>query len=418
MQKSSAQLMLIVLVVGLLLMRESRQNPCAVIESSFVDWLAANGDRTAQTAPLALVEISNSSMAEKHPWPWSPLDFTLFLQAIQQFNPGVTAIEPVLEWDEKSLPPEEKLKHPQYEKILHNYLLRCPKMLLAAQLGFTEDPDVIPPMQAVPMLRQVHGDRNAIPEFTIVERQPKEELRLAATLGFTNLPSGSAIARSVPLIFRYRGEIVPSFVLQAMMLWYQLTPDDIKIEVGKTIAMGSKVTIPIDSAGNMRVDFKSPYTRFGFDDLLLAVELTQANHRAAITPKKVRDKIAMLGRTDSASRTLSFPTGRKGSSSQLYAAAIATIQNKTFIHRISPIFDLVLLAVLLALSRRFMKWKKSRVLAVSGILMVIYLLGSITVFSASLIWLPIVMPAGTMLFLVLFRLFAPRRGQGEPTTES
>ncbi len=408
MQKSSAQLMLIVLVVGLLLMRESRQNPGAAIESGYVDWLAANTERTAPPAPLVLVEINNSSLVEKHPWPWSPLDFTLFLQAILQFDPSVAAIEHVLEWDGKSLPPEEKLKLPQYQKILHDYLLRSPKILLAAQLGVPEDPDIIPPMQPVPMLRHIQGDRKAIPEFTIVEHQPNEELRLAATLGFTNLPAGKAIARSVPLLFRYRGEVVPSFVLQAMMLWFQLTPDDIKVDVGTSIAMGDKVSIPIDDAGNMRVDFKSPYTSFGFDDLLLAVELTQANHRAAITPKKVRNRLALLARTDRASHTLSFPTGRKGSSGELYAAAIATIQTKSFIHRISPVFDLCLLASLMALSWCFLRWDKSRVLAVSGVVLVIYLLGSITVFGASLIWLPIVMPGGTMLFLVLFRWFAPK----------
>lgn len=408
MQKSSAQLMLIVLVVGLLLMRESRQNPGAAIESSYVDWLAANSERTAQPAPLVLVEINDNSLVEKHPWPWSPLDFTLFLQAILQLDPSVAAIEHVLEWDEKSLPPEEKLKHPQYQKILHDYLLRSPKILLAAQLGFPEDPDIIPPMEPVPMLRHVQGDRKAIPEFTIVEHEPKEELRIAATLGFSNLPTGRTTARNVPLIFRYRGEVVPSFVLQAMMLWFQLTPDDIKVEVGSRISMGGKVNIPIDDAGNMRVDFKSPYTSFGFDDLLLAAELTQAGHRAAITPKKVRNKLALLARTDRASHTLLFPTGRTGSSGELFAAAIATIQNKTFIQRISPIFDLILLASLMALSWCFLKWSMSRVFAVSGVALVIYLLGSITVFGASLVWLPIVMPAGTLLFLVLFRLFARR----------
>src|SRR5438128_9351709 len=72
MQRSSLQLMLIVLVVGLLLMRESRQNPGAMIENDYVDWLAANTTRNAIAAPLTLVEINDSSLADKHPWPWSP----------------------------------------------------------------------------------------------------------------------------------------------------------------------------------------------------------------------------------------------------------------------------------------------------------------------------------------------------------
>jgi hypothetical protein len=261
----------------------------------------------------------------------------------------------------------------------------------------------------VPVLHNIAGSQNDVPEFTTVEHQPMEEFRLASTLGFTNLPSGKSVARTVPLIFRYRGEIVPSFVLQAVMLWLQLTPDDIKIETGSHIAMGDKVTIPIDGAGNMRVDFKSPFARFGFDDLLLAVELTQAKRTAAISPDTVKNKLALLARTDRAARTLQLPTRRAGSPGELFAAAIATIQNKTFIRRVSPVCDAAILVVLTALSWFFLRWKKRAVLTISTVTLIVYLFASITIFGAYLVWLPIVMPAGTLIFAVIFRWLAPQK---------
>src|ERR1043166_8583639 len=219
--------MLLVLLFGLVLMRESRELPGATIEESFINWLAVNTPREVSTAPLALVEIDDSSIGEEHPWPWSPLDYALFLNAVQQFQPSVVAIEPVLEWDEKKLVPDAQAKHAQFKKILHDRLLTTPRVVLGAELGFPEDSDVVPPLQPVPILRQIKGNIKALPEFTTVDHQPEEELRLSAKLGFTNVPNTGSVHRA-PLLFSYRGQAVPSFVLQALMLWLKLTPEDVK----------------------------------------------------------------------------------------------------------------------------------------------------------------------------------------------
>jgi CHASE2 domain-containing sensor protein len=149
--------MLLVLLFGLVLMRESRESPGLDLEESFVNWLAANTERHVPNAPLALVEINDSSLTADYPWPWTPLEYATFLDTVLQFQPGVIAIEPVLEWDEKKLPPDAQLRHPQYEKILHDRILLAPKILLGAMLGFPEDPDIVPPVQAVPVLRQITG---------------------------------------------------------------------------------------------------------------------------------------------------------------------------------------------------------------------------------------------------------------------
>ena len=63
------------------------------------------------------------------------------------------------------------------------------------------------------MLRHAVGDLNSIPEFTAIEAQAHEDFRLSSVTGFTNLPRATRFTRMVPLVFRYHGQVVPSFVL-------------------------------------------------------------------------------------------------------------------------------------------------------------------------------------------------------------
>ena len=405
MLKQTAQFMLVLLVLGILLLLESRQEFGSSVDDRYVQWLAANAAQHAAGAPLTLVEIDDSSLAEKHAWPWSPLDFALFFQAILPCKPAVVAVEPVLDWDKNQFPKEEQPKLPQYENILHNHLLGTPKAVLGAQLGIPEDSDVLPAMLPVPLIRNIQGDKNGIPEFTDVASQPKEALRLAATIGFTNLlPSPGVAARKIPLLFRYRGELVPSFVLQTVMLWLKLPPDQIKGVCGSHLALGDNTLIPIDQTGAMWVNFEPSFTRFGCDELLVAVSLKNAGQPADLPLERVADGITLLARTDAASRVFEFPGNRKGSSGELMASAIATIQNRMFIRRVSRGFDAVILAALVALGWLLSRQSKGAATALCLALLVSYLLGSMMVFHSARIWLPVFMPVSLLLFALFYRL--------------
>ncbi len=120
------------------------------------------------------------------------------------------SIGEILEWDHANLAQSERQKLPQYERILGDSLLRAPKVLLAADLGWPEDPETIPPIGEAPLLRNVRGDLRAVPEWTVIEHEPKEELRLASTIGFTNIPESAHTVSSVPLVLRYQGRVVPT----------------------------------------------------------------------------------------------------------------------------------------------------------------------------------------------------------------
>lgn len=399
--------MLLVLLFGLVLMRESRESPGSDIEEGFVNWLAANTERHAPNAPLALVEINDSSLSSDYPWPWTPLEYATFLDTVLQFQPGVIAIEPVLQWDEKKLPPDAQLRLPQYEKILHDRILLAPKILLGAMLGFPEDPDVVPPVQAVPVLRQITGSTKEIPEFTTVDRQPKEELRLASTLGFVNVPIGRGPVRRAPMLFSYRGQIVPSFVLQALMLWMKLTPDDVKVEIGSHISLGDKIKVPIDAAGGMLVDFKAPFARISFEDLPWAAQQAEKRHAPVIPLDAIQDKLVLLARTDANSHVINFPIRDKGSSGELFAAAIATLQNGMFIRRVGFSADAITIGVAMLLSWFLSRRTRKFTIAFIFTALASYVLIGLGLFAARLIALPVILPVGLAFLLVLFRLFTP-----------
>src|SRR5262249_53360074 len=158
------------------------------------------------------------------------------------------------------LDPKERQKLPQYEKMLRDSLLRAPKALLGAELGWPEDPETIPTIGAAPLLPHVKGDLRQVPEWTVIEHQPKEDFRSAVTLGFTNIPERKHPLNATPLVLRYQGRIVPSFPLQAVLLWMKLSPDDVTVVLGSHIAVGSKLQIPIDDEGRMRVNYGAPVT--------------------------------------------------------------------------------------------------------------------------------------------------------------
>ena len=119
------QFMLLVLLAGFALNMQSRQEPLASWDNAFADFLAMNSRHGAPPAPVTLVEINDASIAAK-PWPWTPLDFSLFFQAVEPLQPDVVAVDEMLDWNRFALPEDHQRKLPQYEKILRDHILRAP----------------------------------------------------------------------------------------------------------------------------------------------------------------------------------------------------------------------------------------------------------------------------------------------------
>jgi hypothetical protein len=319
----------------------------------------------------------------------------------------VVAIDDVLDWKHVAVDPVERQKLPQYEKMLADTLLPCPKLLLGARLGWPDDPETIPPLEEAPIIRKVAGDLRPIPEWTVIEHAPNEEYRLLATLGFTNVPERAGLVNTVPLLLRYRGEIVPSFVLQAILLWQKLSADDVSAVLGSHVSLGDKLRIPITESGEMRVNFGALRTRIAFDDLLLSAEQIEAKQKPLAPMERIDTGIALLARTDEPARTLRLAMGRKGSEGELFSAAIATIQEQVFIGRVPIWFDFSLIGAVALLSLWIPRWKKSTVAAGALLALVMYTLGGLAYFASHRIWVPAVLPLGLALFVMFYRFVTP-----------
>ena len=409
--RSGAQIAFLVLLVGLFLMRESQQEFGNAIDESFADFLARNSQRKEEAAPLTLVEINEASLKD-HPWPWSPLDFALFFQAANTFRPEVLAVEEVLRWGEAQGAGDPTQKLPQYKKILREHVLRSSKVLLGAQLGYPEDPQVIPPLEEAPVIRRVTGDVEGIREFTTIAAQAEEDFRLSATTGFTNLNGGRYVQHSVPLLLRYRGQIVPSFVLQAVLLWEKLTADDVAVEAGVRVTLGDRVQIPIDARGRMRVDFGVPRNRCGLDELVLASAQADAKRQPVVPPEMLTGRLVILARTDRPARTLPFAIGRNGSPGELFAAGIATIQNRSFPKRAPFWVDAAVLAVAVVASVFLPRLRRMTAAFLIFIALALYVLAALGIFGRNLTWAPIVLPLGLAAVMVIWRALSadlPRR---------
>lgn len=204
-----------------------------------------------------------------------------------------------------------------------------------------------PPWQEVPLLRQVKGDASGLPGISDRGSAAlSEEYRLASTIGFTNLPLTRERYNSVPLVLRHHGQVVPSFPLQAVMMWARLTPDEVSVELGSHIDLGRKRRIPIDARGRMRVDFATPRGAMSFDDLIFATEQAAAGTRPVVDLSKLKGRVVLLSHKEA--RKIPLAASRISCPGELFAAAIATMQNRSI--RRAPVWAEGLLLVVAIIS--------------------------------------------------------------------
>jgi hypothetical protein len=377
--------MLVTLLVGVLLMREPRLQR---LDDHFVAWLLHNADPVGPAAPLTVVNLGSGGVVDK---PGngaatdasSPIEYALFLQAVLEFRPAVVAIQPVLRW-----PPEKK----DQQQILIDQAQRVSKLLLGARLTSAPDPDA--PSREVPIFHQVSGKRAGLAEFSGVEAEAMEELRPISTPGFVNFPPEITTSVHVPLLFQYRGEVVPSFAFQAVLLWLRMVPDEVKIELGSHILMPNGWTIPIGSDGTAVISPKAVnhVRRITLSELLVASQQRDAGKPTTAHLENLEDQIVLLHRPE------------EEIAANVFASTIATIQTNAFVRRVSWIFDIAVLAAAIAVTSVLRYFSRLDALLGAAALTAGYSLAALAVLSHMRIWLPGCLPLGIVMLLLVMRL--------------
>ena len=396
MQRTSLWLMLVVVLLGLLFLREPRLQRS---EEIFLRWLLKNAQPRDTAPPLTIVEIGREPIpqkkgAEVDPMERflqgaaganSPLEAALFLQAALEFKPAVVAFEPVLRWPER-----EK----DQGQIFLDQAMRVPKLLLGAELTATPDPDA--PVAEILAFPQVTGKRGDLIEFSGILRQPDEDVRLIGTLGFVNLPNEIANNVRVPLLFQYRGEVIPSFALQAALLWLRVTPAEVKIDIGKYIRLPhSEIPIRSDGTAVINPNAAKRARHLSLNELLLAAQERQQG-KASVHLDEMRDQIVLARMS---ANSLASP--------DVFAASIAAIQTNSFVRRVSWVFDCVMILVVAGASVPLRKFSRIDLMLWAIAFSASYCLVALGILSRWSIWLPGFLPLGAVWVVVLFALILP-----------
>ncbi len=405
MRRPSPWLMLVVLLTGLLILREPR---LSAVDDAFLRWLLAHSSSgEGKPVPLTVVEISRESfsdpgaMAENsvhgagHPAVISPLEFALFLQSVLDFEPNVIAFENILKWRERDK---------DQEQIFLDQAMRVPKLLLASELSATADPDA--PWGDIRGFAQVTGKRGELAAFTGIARQPDEDLRLISTQGFVNVPEDPQTLR-VPLLFLYRGEVIPSFALQALMLWLRVSPSEVKVELGSHILLPDNRRIPIAADGTMLVDPNSAKQarRISLNELLLGAQ-QRDNGKADEQPLANLKEQIILARTPE--NPLSPP--------DIFAATIATVQGGTYLHRVSHIFDVIVLVLIAAGITTFHRFGRVDLVLFGIAFTAAYCLLALGCISKFHLWLPALLPIAAVWVAIVLSFFL--RSQAQVASEA
>lgn len=402
--------MLVVVLLGLLLLREPAFRQW---DEVYLRWLLKHSQPAGPSVPLTVVEIGRDPLMEKAPpaedpaaatsagqttsgIAISPLEFALFLQSALEFQPEVVAFETVLRWRERDK---------DQEQVFIDQAMRVPKLLLGAELTSSPDPDA--PVVEFRGFKEVTGKRGNLPEFSGVGRQPAEDMRLIATLGFVNLPDEVTSSLRVPLLLLYRGEVVPSFPLQAVLLWMRITPAEVKVELGSHIELPGGKRIPIGSDGTLLVhpNGETKARRLSLNELLLATQNREAPDEADRIIRDLREHIVLA-------RTPANPLAPP----DVFAATIATIQSNTYIRRVPWALDCVLLIAIAACATFVRKMDRSDLILAGIAVSAGYCLAALALLDKWQIWMPGTLPLGAIWLLILWGLIFRKKEPGSATT--
>jgi hypothetical protein len=400
--------MLVVVLLGLLLLREPAFRQW---DEVYLRWLLKHSQPEGAPVPLTVVEIGRDPLMENaerenEPAPAaspaasgiaiSPLEFALFLQSALEFQPEVVAFETVLRWRERDK---------DQEQVFIDQAMRVPKLLLGAELTSTPDPDA--PVVEFRGFKEVKGKRGNLPEFSGVGRQPAEDMRLISTPGFVNLPEEVTTPLRVPLLFLYRGEVVPSFPLQAVLLWLRITPAEVKIELGSHIELPSGRRIPIGSDGTVLIhpNAETKARRLTLNELLLAAQQRESPNEGERAVTDLREHIVLA-------RTPANPLAPP----DVFASTIATIQSNTYLRRITWVVDCILLVAIAACATFVRKVDRTDLILAGFAVSAAYCLAALYILDRWQVWLPGTLPLGAIWLLIAWGLMFRQRDPAAGTT--
>jgi hypothetical protein len=406
--RTGAQLMFLTLIVGLVLMRESEREPVNAVDERVIDFLAANARRKELPAPVTLVGIDEVSLKE-HPLPWTPGDYALFFNAAVTFKPEVLATDEILDWNLDKKSPEIAQTFAQYAQMLRENIRKSPRTVLGAELSYPEDADRIPPLESIAGLRNVKGAVALIPNIESSKPRPPRNCALQPSKGSQPGQHITNPLAQLPCSFVIAGRSCLPLCCKRQCFGRRSPRKKSKSKWGRHIRLGERVTIPIDAAGRMRVNLALPIGRCSFEDLVVAAEQKDANASPSAVSELFTAHALLLSRTDRNVAKIPVTLDQPRPRGEFFALALGTIQNRSFIHSVPWWTNWAFVGFFTAAAAFVPYTRRSLVLILGSVSIFASLVTALGLIGTKLIALPVIVPIGLTLFLVVARFLTPDR---------
>jgi adenylate cyclase len=151
----------------------------------------------------------------------------------------------------------------------------------------------------------VDGDVGSLPQ-TADATMPIAPLAAHSSLGFANAEGDEVdgVVRRMPLILGFEGKVYPSFCLMAVLRYYNIALDNVRVALGRQIEFdvpgAPRVSIPIDAEGRMAVNFTADYDEFGHSVFSQVVQSFARRQQGLSSPIDLSDfegKLVLVGLT-------------------------------------------------------------------------------------------------------------------------
>ena len=383
--------------------REKNEKIVIDFESSYVNWLLDTKKERKELSSITLLTLDDSEESVIQDWPPSPLDYAVILNNLKQYDPELIAIEPSLEF----LGQEEGLIETLRTACL---AFNQESLLLSAlcQMDRSIDPTIEKGENFFDIIDSVNGDTTNIPEFTRINSLPNQRFAaMGLPIAFTRIDladnNNDEGIYKFPLIARIGDKIVPSFVLKAIMLDFNIKADQVIINIGDNIKLGNRKTIPIDNRGHVQI-YPALQEDLSIEKInLLTVPPDELDGKYKLL---LGNRIIIIGNNQNSEsiRNIPFRNNSRISNAEHMALAISTIQSGLFISEFSKNKEILIWSILILIGAMILKSHSLKAFSRIGLLIIIYLSFSMLLFQSNGQWASPIAPLALFIVMTMFSL--------------
>ena len=383
--------------------REKNEKIVIDFESSYVNWLLDTKKERKEPSSVTLLTLDDSEESVIQDWPPSPLDYAVILNNLKQYDPKLIAIEPSLEF----LGQEEGLIETLRTACL---AFNQQSLLLSAvcQMDRSIDPTIEKGENFFDIIDSVNGDTTNIPEFTRINSLPNQRFAaMGLPIAFTRIDladnNNDEGIYKFPLIARIGDKIVPSFVLKAIMLDFNIKADQVIINIGDNIKLGNRKTIPIDNRGHVQI-YPALQEDLSIEKInLLTVPPGELDGKYK---SLLGNRIILIGNNQNSEsiKNIPFRNNSRISNAEHMALPISTIQSGLFISEVSKNKEILIWSILILIGAMILRSHSLKAFSRIGLLIIIYLSFSMLLFQSNGQWASPIAPLALFIVMTIFSL--------------